>query len=39
MKDKEKEQARARHGKEVKEIPVALDGVAIYVTSPLPSRS
>lgn len=31
MKDKEKEQARARHGQEVKEIPVALDGIAIYV--------
>jgi phosphate transport system substrate-binding protein len=31
MKDKEKEQVRSRHGKEVKEIPVALDGVAIYV--------
>jgi phosphate transport system substrate-binding protein len=31
MKDAEKEQARSRHGKEVREIPVALDGVAIYV--------
>ncbi len=31
MKDAEKEQARSRHGKDVKEIPVALDGVAIYV--------
>ncbi len=31
MKDKEKEQAKARHGKEVKEMPVALDGIAIYV--------
>jgi phosphate transport system substrate-binding protein len=31
MKDAEKEQARSRHGKEVKETPVALDGVAIYV--------
>jgi phosphate transport system substrate-binding protein len=31
MKDKEKEQVKARHGKEVKEIPVALDGIAIYV--------
>jgi phosphate transport system substrate-binding protein len=37
MKDKEREQVRARHGKEVKEIPVALDGIAIYVhqTSPI----
>jgi phosphate transport system substrate-binding protein len=41
MKDKEKEQVRARHGKEVKEIPVALDGIAIYVhqSSPLQSIS
>jgi phosphate transport system substrate-binding protein len=31
MKDVEKEQVRSRNGKEVKEIPVALDGVAIYV--------
>jgi phosphate transport system substrate-binding protein len=31
MKDAEKVQAKGRHGKEVKEIPVALDGVAIYV--------
>jgi phosphate transport system substrate-binding protein len=31
MKDKEKEQAKTKHGREVKEIPVALDGVAIYV--------
>ena len=31
MKDKEKEQVKARQGKEVKEIPVALDGIAIYV--------
>jgi phosphate transport system substrate-binding protein len=31
MKDAEKEQAKGRHGKDVKEIPVALDGVAIYV--------
>ncbi len=31
MKEKEKEQARARRGKDVHEIPVALDGVAIYV--------
>ncbi len=31
MKDREKEQVKARQGKEVKEIPVALDGIAIYV--------
>jgi phosphate transport system substrate-binding protein len=31
MKDKEKEQVKARHGKDVKEIPVALDGIGIYV--------
>jgi phosphate transport system substrate-binding protein len=31
MKDAEKDMARNRQGKEVKEIPVALDGVAIYV--------
>ncbi len=31
MKDAEKDQVRNRHGKNVKEIPVALDGVAIYV--------
>jgi len=31
MKDAEKEQVLSRHGKQVKEIPVALDGVAIYV--------
>lgn len=31
MKDKEKEMVRKRHGKEVSEIPVALDGIAIYV--------
>jgi phosphate transport system substrate-binding protein len=31
MKDKEKEQVRARRGKDVREIPVALDGIAIYV--------
>ncbi len=41
MKDVEKEQVKSRHGKEVKEIPVALDGVAIYVnlTSPIQSLS
>jgi phosphate transport system substrate-binding protein len=31
MKDKEKEQVLSRRGKEAKETPVALDGVAIYV--------
>jgi phosphate transport system substrate-binding protein len=31
MKDKEKEDVRAHHGKGVSEIPVALDGIAIYV--------
>jgi phosphate transport system substrate-binding protein len=31
MKDKEKEMVRARHSKDVTEIPVALDGIAIYV--------
>ena len=31
MKDKEKEMVRNRHGKDVSEIPVALDGIAIYV--------
>jgi phosphate transport system substrate-binding protein len=31
MKDKEKEMVRARHGRDVSEIPVALDGIAIYV--------
>jgi phosphate transport system substrate-binding protein len=31
MTDKEKGMVRSRHGKDVVEIPVALDGVAIYV--------
>ncbi len=31
MKDTEKEQVRARRGMEVKEVPVALDGIGIYV--------
>jgi phosphate transport system substrate-binding protein len=31
MKQKEKEDVRARYGKDVSEIPVALDGIAIYV--------
>jgi phosphate transport system substrate-binding protein len=41
MKDKEKEQVRSRRGEGVREIPVALDGVAIYVhqSSPLQSIS
>jgi phosphate transport system substrate-binding protein len=39
MKDKEREQVRARHGKDVKEIPVALDGVAIYVNQSSPIQS
>ncbi len=39
MKDKEKEMVRERHGKAVSEIPVALDGVAIYVPESSPIRS
>jgi phosphate transport system substrate-binding protein len=41
MKDLEKQQARQRRGQEVKEIPVALDGVAIYVSesNPVPFLS
>lgn len=31
MKEKEKADAKKKHGKDVKEIPVALDGVALYV--------
>lgn len=31
MKDKEKEQIKARHGKDTTEIPVALDGLTVYV--------
>lgn len=31
MKASEKDQVRGRHGQDVKEIPVALDGLAIYV--------
>jgi phosphate transport system substrate-binding protein len=31
MKDTEKAMVRTRHGKDVTEIPVALDGIAIYV--------
>jgi phosphate transport system substrate-binding protein len=33
MKPVEKNQVRSRHGKDVKEIPVALDGLAIYVSA------
>jgi phosphate transport system substrate-binding protein len=36
MKDTEKAMVRGRHGKDVSEIPVALDGVAVYV--PLSSK-
>jgi phosphate transport system substrate-binding protein len=36
MKDSEKQQAKSRRGKEVKEIPVALDGLAIYVSESNP---
>lgn len=39
MKDKEKEMVRSRHGKDVKEIPVALDGVTIYVHQANPVQS
>jgi len=39
MKDKEKEMVRSRHGRGVKEIPVALDGVAIYVPQSSPIQS
>jgi phosphate transport system substrate-binding protein len=38
MKDQEKEQVLKRHGKAVVEIPVALDGVAIYVHESSPIR-
>ena len=39
MKDKEKAMVRTRHGKDVVEIPVALDGVAIYVPESSPMQS
>jgi phosphate transport system substrate-binding protein len=39
MKAVEKEQVRSRHGKDVSEIPVALDGVAIYVSESNPVQS
>ncbi len=38
MKDQEKEQVLKRHGKTAVEIPVALDGVAIYVHQSSPIR-
>jgi phosphate transport system substrate-binding protein len=36
MKPAEKNQVRSRQGKDVKEIPVALDGLAIYVSESNP---
>jgi phosphate transport system substrate-binding protein len=39
MKEAEKDQVRKRHGKDVKEIPVALDGVAVYVSESNPIKS
>lgn len=39
MKDKEKAMVRTRHGKDVVETPVALDGVAIYVPESSPIKS
>jgi len=39
MKPAEKNQVRSRHGKDVKEIPVALDGLAIYVSESNPIQS
>ncbi len=39
MKAVEKEQVRKRHGKDVKEIPVALDGLAVYVSESNPVQS
>jgi phosphate transport system substrate-binding protein len=39
MKDFEKKQAFLRHKKEVKEIPVALDGIGIYVNTDNPIKS
>jgi phosphate transport system substrate-binding protein len=39
MKDSEKAMVAKRHGEEVKEIPVALDGVAIYVHEASPIQS
>lgn len=39
MKPKEREQAKARHGRDVKETSVALDGIAIYVHKDNPLKS
>jgi phosphate transport system substrate-binding protein len=39
MKAVEKDQVRSRQGKDVKEIPVALDGLAIYVSESNPIQS
>jgi len=39
MKAVEKDQVRNRHGKDVKEIPVALDGLAIYVSESNPIKT
>lgn len=39
MKESEKQQTRKRRGQEVKEIPVALDGVAVYVSESNPIQS
>jgi phosphate transport system substrate-binding protein len=39
MKDTEKQQVRNRHGKDVKEIPVALDGLTVYVSESNPLQS
>jgi phosphate transport system substrate-binding protein len=39
MKEKEKEMVRKRHGREVVEIPVALDGIAIYVPESSPVKA
>ena len=39
MKEKEKEMVQKRHGKGVTEIPVALDGIAIYVPQASPIES
>jgi len=38
MKDVEKDQIRKKYGKDVKEIPVALDGLAIYVSQSNPLK-
>jgi phosphate transport system substrate-binding protein len=39
MKESEKQLVRKRHGKDVKEIPVALDGIAIYAHQSCPVQS